>query len=217
MRLLKKIQTYPLIIVGLIACCVSACSYRFTNIDAALPGGLRTIALEAIYDTSGEILPHGLLWREIQLAIARNSRFRITNRNNADMLLRLHINSASIVPSGSPEVVYKIRKDPKPYNFEEPARPTDYDSMFLPSQFLKNETLALTVAIELWSIRERKIVFSSAFSETQEYNAVFSESTAPTPIQFVRSEEASQNVFLEMSRKISSRFLGELLTGNLAS
>jgi hypothetical protein len=196
---------------------IAGCSYRFTNVDAVLPGGMRTIAIESVYDTSGEILPHGLLWREVQLAIARNSRFRVTNRSQADMLLRLHINSGVIAPSGSPEVVRKNRKDPKPYEFKEPPRPSDFDSLFLPSQFLKNETLAISVVTELWSARDKKIIFSSTYTESQEYNAIFPDINSPMDLQFIRAEEQSQNVFVQLSSKIASRFIRDLLGARLTS
>jgi len=61
------------VVILLITTILASCTYRFTNRHVAAPGGIRSIAIESIYDTSKEVLhtsSYGSPYKEPLLGMA---------------------------------------------------------------------------------------------------------------------------------------------------
>ena len=50
------------LLLSLCVISIAGCAYRFTNKHIVTPEGIKTIAVEAIYDTGREVIRHELLW-----------------------------------------------------------------------------------------------------------------------------------------------------------
>ena len=71
-----------------LALTMTACSYRFANPSIAPPPTVRSIAVEAVFDTGRRVLPHDLLWDSLQEAIIVSGKLRLAAPQVADAYLR---------------------------------------------------------------------------------------------------------------------------------
>src|SRR5690606_27855960 len=93
----------------------TSCASRFTNEHVVKPEGIQTIAVEAVFDTSREVLPHEAFWGSLQTAFAANGHLQVVPQSDADALVRAHVKSAAIRHIGSPSV-QKPEDDPEVYD-----------------------------------------------------------------------------------------------------
>src|SRR4051794_6895040 len=97
----------PAVLTAVLATLLSACAYRFTSEHTAPPAGVRTIAIEAIYDASREVIPRELLWESLQNAFAADGHIKLAPQSRADALLRAHIKEAGINSAGDNSFRFK--------------------------------------------------------------------------------------------------------------
>lgn len=191
------------------------CAYRFTNTYAAPPVGVRTIAIEAIYDTSREVLPHEILWQELQKAFAANGRLVVVSQGRADALVRAHIRSAQMIPSGDEQPVTATgSEEPQVYNTDNPASP--FDPKFQPltrgANSRNDEVITLSVDVEVLNLTTHQILLTRNYPVSGAYRVQGATGDIPKENFFVRSDESLGYRFAALSQDIANRVVLELMT-----
>lgn len=186
------------------------CSYRFTNKAMRPPNGIKKIAIEAIYDTSWEVLPHEILWEALGRAFAKNGHLLLTSSKDADGLLRAQIVKASINPTGEVnENKDETRRDPKVTRDNKPSYRL-FNNLMRSGRYTEKENITLWVKVELWDLKTKKMIFTKKYqgvgSFKSHYANVFNINT-----HYLLFEEALKNRFKTISKDISNRIVIDIL------
>ena len=185
------------------------CVYRFTNVVMKPPAGVYSVAIEAIYDTSREVIPHEYLWVELQRAFAASGKVRVTSQKNADALVRAHITSASIESSGSTEKGGGgLGRDTQLKRGEDPPFPSHFRNLNVSGRFAENVAMSFSVTVEIWDLNKRKLIKSGSYSGGA---ATLSHRGTSQQAQFIVLEEALQNNFKVAARGIADRVVNDFL------
>ena len=189
---------------------VSGCVYRFSNLHVSTPQGIRTVAVEGVYDTSREILPHELLWEELQRAIASEGHLRVVPASRADALLRARIKSARFSPTGTVVRPQPMLQDPPamqpgdaPYNYK------DFRTLTEAAELMPSTGIAIEVELQLWHLNTRELLFEKTYVQSESFLAI-RPSTSPRN-NHLRENEAFRADFSRISRSIADRFISDLL------
>ena len=65
--------------------------------------------------------------------------------------------------------------------------------------------LRLTVVVELWGIRPKKLLFTTTYRLDSTYQTVFEESQVPRPLWLVRTEEARTTAMTRIGTELARR------------
>ncbi|MGE0172821.1 MAG: hypothetical protein AB7T49_08550 [Oligoflexales bacterium] len=201
-RLFARLRTALAIVLFLF---VNSCAYRFTNLATTAPSGIRTIAVEAIYDTTREVLPHEILWSEMQKAIIENGRLDLTSRAEADALLRTHVKSFSLVPNDDALPTGKGPQITGEYKNWAPMTRAEQGSTD------GGELLGLTVEVEVWDLRARKVIFKKTYASTGKIDQISRiPSLTPPDSNYLFYEESLNSEIQGFARDISSKAISDI-------
>lgn len=199
-------------LAGLVAL-MPACAYRFTNEHIKRPQGIKTIAVEAVYDTSREVLPHEILWKSLQDAIARDGNLRLAPASSADAILRAHIRSAEITPRGE-RIQNSPEDDPNVFNRSLPEKPSKFKILTQAEEVRDAAALRLGVHVEVVHLRTRSRLMSETYSLGGRFRAVHADKRGTVTTRsndFLRYEEGVETTFAQLSESISRRVVRDLL------
>jgi hypothetical protein len=184
---------------------VNSCAYRFTNLSTTAPSGIKTVAVEAVYDTSREALPHEILWTEMQKAIIENGRLGLVPRAEADALLRTHVQSFSLHPKENALPTGRAPQLTVGEGNEKSWKPMT--SVEVPSK----EISGMTIEVEVWDLKTREVVFKKTYGSTGTIDNVFwvPEVTLPDS-NYLFYEEAVNSKIQAFARDISSKAISDI-------
>ena len=203
----RRIQT-----TLIVACAVfTSCAYRLSNLNINSPSGIHSVAVEGVYDTSGEVLPHELLWSELQRAFAANGHLRLTTAKRADALIRAHISTASSVKSGERSPSDSLSKnDPELFDGrKDPPAPSILRDLSTSHDFFKKETLSYSVEIEVYHLETKKLLLQRTYPVSAEILAAGRASSES--LTFARFDEARTSAFQRLARAIAETVVSDLL------
>ena len=186
------------------------CTYRFTNLTLKPTGGAQKIAVEAIFDTSRDVLPHDILWSEVQAAIIKSGKLILAPTNRADALLRLHLLTSTNEPTGTVEGI-PFREDPSNIDTNMPPSTQEFSDLSRASRWAVREELNITVKAELISLKDGKILYSGIHKGAGNYLTARTTAQAQLKSHFLLLEEGRQATFGRISRDISRQIIGSLL------
>lgn len=193
---------------------VSGCAYRFTNKHVVRPEGIESIAVEAIYDTSREVLPHELLWESLQNAFAADGHLKLAPQSSADALVRAHLRSASIAAAGT-EAKRKSNEadgDPNPFRGDSVPKPDEFRELAKANSIRDQATMSLVVDVEVWSLRTRTLLLKRSYPVSGSFRTVYSSlPSGSIPNDHLRFAEATNAEFKLLSDNIARGVLRDLL------
>ncbi len=191
---------------------ISGCTYQLTNLKSASPNNIRTIYIEAIYDTSSEAAPHELLWDEIQRAIAANGQLKLVSSYEADAVLRAHIVKNQMGKAGERKAPVVSRRTTEPDIFsgqQQPPTPGQLRDISIADDYFMKTSWSSVVQVEVWDLTTRKLVLQRQYPISGEIPTIRGD--VPTEIHHLRNEESFQHGFANASRSIAERIVGDLL------
>lgn len=186
-----------------VSCVLPACAYRFTNQHIVRPEGIKTIAVEAVYDTSREALPHEHLWKSLQAAFAGDGHLQLATQGKADALVRAHLRKAIVAPTGTPPGPPEIEKDPNPLTADRPPEPAEFRQITRQhsSKILDHAAMSIVVDVEVWSLRTRTLLLKQTYGGGQSFFANYygleSSSNANDHLRFEEAIEARFKVIAD--------------------
>jgi len=190
---------------------LTGCAYRFTNSSVVRPEGIRTVAVEAIYDTSREVLPHELLWEALQNAVATSGHLKLAPSKTADALLRAHVREAKIGAAGTLAETDPSERDPEPFERNTPPGPREFQTLTQAGEFRDSSTLQTVVDMEVWSLRTRTLLHKQTFTLSTQFRAVLTPKLTPRANEHLRYDEATSAAFkaqaLTMAKQVMRDFL----------
>jgi hypothetical protein len=190
----------------------SSCAYRFTNTHVTPPEGIQSISVEAVFDTSREVLAHELLWESIQAAIIKDGNLKLTNRSQADAILRVHIKKAHISPSGQSRNngAGADGRDPRVFDYNTPPHPNQMRPLTQAGRFKDSATMKFVVKAEVVSLRTKSVLLKKNYSmSTGRYYATYQGNSKNN--WFLRYVEAGDAAFEKASRKLASKIVQDLM------
>ena len=203
-------RVFSLLLVSLVA---PSCAYRFTNERLVRPEGIRTIAVEAVFDTSREVIPHEILWESLQSAFASDGHLRLVSQGQADALVRAHLKQASISATGT-EQLNGPRKEPVPFKSDSPPPPSEYPTLTQASRYKDTAVLQTVVDVEVWNLWTRSLLFRQTYSLGENFRAVHQTKNGEFTTaanDFLRYDEAAIARFQSISRSIAQSVVRDLL------
>ena len=194
-----------IVLAGIAA--LSGCAYRFTNSHIGQLIGMRTIAIEAIYDTSAEVIPHEVLWEALQRAFASDGHIRVVSRREADLLLRAHVTSAALNPSNFAE--QGPEKDPVVFEGGPPPKPSEYKRLSTARDYATRENVSVGLIVDVWKLDSGKKVLEKGYSGARSFDSL--RANAPDPYNFIRHDEALTQKVDEIANEIAGSVVSDLL------
>ena len=165
---MNPFSRHLLAITVLICLSQASCAYRFSNSYIEPPEGIESIAVEAIYDTSREVISHEQLWQQVQEAVIKDGHLQLKDRSEADALLRLHIMDANIAPAGESRQngPNPDGKDPEVYGRNYPPHPNKMRPLTQAGQFKDSAQMRFVVLAEVVNLRTRAILHKKKYNVT---------------------------------------------------
>lgn len=191
---------------------LQGCAYRLTNLHTASPNNIRTIHIEAVYDTSAEPVPHELLWDSIQRAVAANGQLKIAPADQADAILRAHIMSTSVSKGGERKITNtnRRRKEIDIFNGQSgPPTPGTLRDLTVADDFFVKTTWSSSVRVELWDLNTKALLLQREYPLAGE--VVSYRGDLPTQVHYLRYEEQFQYSFGNATRSLGERIVSDLL------
>lgn len=169
---------------------LSSCVYRFSNSSLRPPEGIRSIAIEAVYDTSRDVIPHELIWSAIQREVARSGRLILSSHEEADALMTLWVSRSSVSPSGTPT------RDPRSRDpiasADSQSIPPEFRDLRRAGSWTSDEQVGFTVEVEVHDLKSRRVIFKNIYDQTTAFKSLRAESITPIASGFLAYEEALQ-------------------------
>jgi hypothetical protein len=194
---------------------VTSCAYRFSNLHVKSPNKIETIAFESVFDSGGEVVPHELLWDELQRAFAANGHLKVSSLKSADALLRAHIRSATTGKAGNRNTHSGTLKDPPLYDVKsDPRKPGELRDLSTARDYFTKSSTSFVVDVEVWDIKTRALILQRTYGGAFEAQAVLADAGALSGVRevtFVRHEESVQRGFARVSRNIAETVVSDLL------
>lgn len=204
--LLKYARQGAALAVALILLSLNGCVYRFTNLVSRPPKGVRSIAVEAIYDTSREVLPRDVIWEAMQRTIAENGKMVLVDSDSADALIRLHISSAELNPSGSiTRLPLANTSDP---DLRDKPSPTRFRDLTRSGSYTDQNNITISVRYEVVHLETRQQLKSG--SHTESINFLSIRPGNPKESYLIFEESLAQKlryIATNMSRKVVNDLL----------
>jgi hypothetical protein len=188
---------------------LGGCVYQFTNEHITRPEGIQTIAVEAVYDTSREVLPHELLWQALQDALGSSGYVRLAPQSSADALVRAHLRQATVAPLGGEKKNGQIDKDPS-LDSDEPPKPSEFQRLTQASEYRERGRLTMVVDVEVWSLRTRTLLMKRSYPLRSDFYAVQPSEVTPRGNNHLRYEEAIDVKFQLAAQAMSQRVVQDL-------
>ncbi len=207
----RKAQFSGFLILGIML--TGGCAYRLTNLHAASPNNIKTIHIEAVYDTGAETIPHEQLWDELQRAFAANGQLRIAPASEADAILRAHIVKTQIAKSGERKVettaAKKLRKDPDVFaGLTPPPTPGQLRDISIADDYFLKSAWTSAVRVEVWDLTTRKLLLQREYSLAGE--VLDARGDQRTQIHHLRHEESLNYSFRNAARGAAERIVSDL-------
>jgi len=208
MMILARMRTRvnPRAKIAVLCWLATACTYRFTNVAMRPPPGVYSVAIEAVYDTSREVIPHEYLWVELQRAFAASGKVRLTSQKYADALVRAHITDASIGSTGNVGGLGK--RDPRFNRGQSPPLPSHFRDLSVAGRSADKGSINFNVRVEIWDLNNKKIIKTGNYSGGGQVRS-FGATSAHG--QYLVYEEALQNKFKAAAEAIAQRVVSDFL------
>jgi hypothetical protein len=191
---------------------MAGCVYRLTNLHTASPNNIRTIHIEAVYDTSAEPVPHELLWDSLQRAIAANGQLKIASAEKADAILRAHIINTQVSKGGERKILNTNRRRKESNVFlgqSGPPTPGTLRDLSVTDDFFVKTSWSSSVRVELWDLNTKALLLQREYPLTGDVVAYRGD--LPTQIHHLRYEEQFQHSFGNATRGLAERIVSDLL------
>lgn len=182
----------------------SACVYRFTNKAMRAPPGIGAVAIEAIYDTSREVIPHEHLWSELQRAFATSGKVRVTNQKDADALIRAHIHKAAGSQSGN--IIIDNKRDPTFQRGKDPPVASLFRDMTVANRYADRISVSFSVKIEVWNLKTKKIIRENVYFGGASANS-FRQTSGQH--QYIMFEETIDSSYKSSMRSIAEQVVND--------
>lgn len=187
------------------------CAYTFTNAHIQRPAGVQTIAVEAIYDTSREVLPHELLWQELQNAFAADGHLKVVPQAAADALVRAHVKQAHVAHTGS-DIANTTDKDPAVFDGTRPNQPRDFRKLTQAGKYRDKGSLNAVVEVEVWNLHTRSLLMKTTYTLADAFQSVhFGNASVNRANDHLRYQEAQESSFKQIATNISRSVVRDLL------
>ena len=189
------------------------CAYRFSNAHVERPEGIRTIAIEAIYDTGREVLPHELFWEALQAGFAADGKLRLAPQDRADAYLRAHVRDAALVPVGS-IVKNPPERDPNIQGRVQLPQPTEFKPLAQAGELKTFGRVTAEIEVEVWSLRTQSLLMRRTYDLGQQFRAVHGfgkDAVTPRSNDYLRYEEAFEAKVKLMAEDLANRVVRDLL------
>jgi hypothetical protein len=190
---------------------ISSCSYRFTNLHVQLSPDIRTLAVESIYDTSREVIPHEILWEALQRAFAADGHLKLVSQGNADALLRAHITSANVAPAGTAKLV-EPKEDPK-FNKKNIPSPDKFRVLPQAGEYTQEEAVSIAMNIEIINLRTRQVVFTKNYSGAEKFLSSRGEGLAQRKSHYLLYDEALNSDIKRIANNIATQVVRDFVVG----
>lgn len=208
-----KLLLGPTLLVGLqisFVALMSSCAYRFTNLHVENPRSIRTIAIEAVYDTSREVLPHEIIWEELQAAFARDGHLRVVGRHEADALLRVHITKAAVAPGGDTYTTKPTDDDPQFEAGDDAPAFNRFRRLKVAGEARQKMELAVSMRVDCFHLESRELLLDRVYNLSESFRAV-RPSGLPEATGFLRTEESMHADIAKSTRQIAEAIVQDLL------
>jgi hypothetical protein len=188
----------------------SGCIYKFSNKDLKTPEGVRTVAVEAVFDTSREVVHHEHLWSELQKAFASDGHLRVVPVGKADALVRAHLKKVTLSPSGE-TFENGVEKDPAVFNRGDPSPPNQFKVLTQAWRVRNKMTLSTVVDVEVWNLWTKTLIMRRTYSLADTLQAIHATNNITTKgNDFLRLEESSDARFHEVAKKVANQVVRDL-------
>ena len=192
---------------------LSACAYRLSNLHVQSPNKIESIAIEAIFDTSGQVIAHDQLWSELQRAFAANGHLKVASVGQADALLRAHLRSAAIANAGDRiQANITNKKDPDLYApGAPPLGPNQLRDLSAAGDYFTKDQVSMVIDIEVWNLRTHELILQRSYGGSFAVLNVRAEGEAINELVSVRREESADRGVAGISRQIAGNVVSDLL------
>lgn len=187
----------------------NSCAYRFTNVVMSAPVGIQSIAIEGVYNTSREVIPHEILWNALSEQFAKNGRLQVTSKENADAILRVRLSDASVKPSGSPSSE-SIYKDPVVTTTDK-RTPFEFKNLRRAGNWTTEERLSFALTVEVYNLHTKKLIFSRSYSTSGAFRSIRASTVATSNSGYLLYEEALEARMKSLSTGIASNIVTDIL------
>ncbi len=194
------------ILLILTALC-QACAYQFSQLHTQIPGGLRSVAVEAVYDTSRDIIPHELLWSAMQNQIARSGHVLLTQQEEADGLVTIWLQKSSVNPAGTASRE-PLAKDP-PISAPSKGRPDEYRNLRRAGSWTTDESVSYTVDIVLHDLRNGKVLKRQSYSLSSNFKSLRPVTITSTSSGFLNYEEAMEARVKDLATQLAQKVVSD--------
>lgn len=188
----------------------SSCAYRFTNIALKPPQDTRTICVESVYDTSNEVIPNEFLWHAIQNEIVKNGHLVLDNCERADAYMQVSLNSASIQPTGTPQTVDRMKRDPA-FGDRESLSPDDYHNLRTAGTYTSNELVNFSVNVKVFHLKKQKLLFEQNYQRSGQFRSVTDSKLAQKASGFLLYQESLEARFQALTQSLAKRITSDFL------
>ncbi len=188
---------------------LTSCAYRFTNTAIRTPLGIQTLAVEAVWDQSRDVVPHEELWSAVQREIVKNGRVILTNQEEADALMVISVTSAKVAPTGTPSQE-SFDKDP-PESATAKGEPRSYRNLKRAGTWTTDEGVSLSVHVNVYDLKSRAVLFNKDYSSGINFKSLRPVSVTPTESVFLHYEEALNARFKDVSEGLASSIVNDFL------
>ncbi|MBC7532926.1 MAG: hypothetical protein H7318_15235 [Oligoflexus sp.] len=186
-----------------------ACAYRFTNTAMRNPLGIQTLAVESVWDSSREVIPHELLWSAVQREIVKNGRVTLTNQEEADALMVVTITGARVNPAGTPSQE-ALSKDP-PESDTDKKNPEDYRNIRRAGTWTTDEAVTVGVHVNVYDLKSRALLFNRNYSSGITFKSLRPVTITPTESAFLHYDESLEARFKAVSDTLAHSIVNDFL------
>lgn len=206
----KSILTKCLGILILTICLMtSSCAYRFTNVAMSAPTGIQSIAIEGVYDTSREVIPHEVLWNAVAEEFAKNGRLTVTSKEEADALVTIHITQAEVSPTGAPSAE-SIDRDP-PIGTNNYPDPFAFKNLKKAGSWTTDEAISYTININIYNLYTRQTLFKRSYATSGNFKSIRASTVAQTRTGYLLYHEALQARMRSLSQGLARKIVTDFL------
>ncbi len=190
---------------------LQSCTYRFNNLSLKPPKGLRTIAIEAIFDTGRTPLPHEILWVSLQKQFAIDGRLQVTSPEQADVYLRAHIFNSTLYQNGQQSFYQGM--DPKELVDKESGQvqsPFAFQNLNRAKDFANYATVSVNVEVQFWDLYTKTLLHQKTYQLSKRYE-IF-DAAIPLGNQFIQAQETLEINMEEMSDSLARSIVYDFLS-----